>query len=134
LPPWPRAYREVDFSSHLVQAHCLMARISAALPFPFLTLLVSGGHCLLMECRGLGRFHILGGTLDDALGEAYDKAARLLRIGSGVAGGPALEVRGRAGQGRLLWSSGPLTRCGGLWLGRLWPVRGTPRRWCSPCR
>lgn len=48
---------------------------------------------MILESLGVGRHRILGGTLDDALGEAYDKAARLLRIGTGVAGGPAMEVR-----------------------------------------
>jgi hypothetical protein len=102
---------------HHLEAHCLMARMGAPLvpdpapapaspaqegesesqqpplvDFPFLALLVSGGHCMILECRGVGRYRILGGTLDDALGEAYDKAARLLRIGTGAAGGPAMEV------------------------------------------
>jgi N6-L-threonylcarbamoyladenine synthase len=65
--------------------------------FPFLALLVSGGHCMILECADVGRYRILGGTLDDALGEAYDKAARLLKVGSGAAGGPAMELLAREG-------------------------------------
>lgn len=99
---------------HHLEAHCLMARMGAPLvapeqddsplppalaEFPFLALLVSGGHCMILEARGVGRYRILGGTLDDALGEAYDKAARLLRIGTGAAGGPAMEVSQLMGVG-----------------------------------
>lgn len=59
--------------------------------FPFLTLLVSGGHCQLLLVRGVADYAVLGGTLDDALGEAYDKTARLLGLRVGGGGGPALE-------------------------------------------
>lgn len=56
-------------------------RLGAALPvqvsFPFLALLVSGGHCQILLCHGVGDYTILGGTLDDALGEAYDKVKSL---------------------------------------------------------
>ena len=56
-------------------------RLGAALPvqvsFPFLALLVSGGHCQILLCHGVGDYTILGGTLDDALGEAYDKVRSL---------------------------------------------------------
>lgn len=45
------------------------------LDFPFLGLLVSGGHCQLLLCEGVGKYTVLGGTMDDALGEAYDKAS-----------------------------------------------------------
>lgn len=92
---------------HHLEAHCLMSRLGHPLAgdeprsdlarFPFLVLLVSGGHCLILECQDVGRYRILGGTLDDALGEAYDKAARLLKIGNGVAGGPAMEALAREG-------------------------------------
>eukprot|EP00752_Nemacystus_decipiens_P009626 g8601.t1 len=62
------------------------------LEFPFLALLVSGGHCQLLLCEGVGLYTILGGTVDDALGEAYDKAARLLGLRVGGGGGPAVEA------------------------------------------
>lgn len=46
---------------------------AAAVAFPFIALVVSGGHCLLLRVRGVGEFEVVGGTLDNALGEAYDK-------------------------------------------------------------
>lgn len=78
--------------NHL-EAHALSARLPglAGTPpaFPYLTLLVSGGHCLLVETRGPGAHAVLGRTLDDAPGEAFDKVAKML--GLGWPGGPALE-------------------------------------------
>ena len=77
---------------HHLEAHVLMARLAAgrqAVPFPFLTLLTSGGHCQLLLTRGIGQHVVLGSTLDDALGEAFDKVARLLDLPVG-GGGPAL--------------------------------------------
>ncbi|KAG8470783.1 hypothetical protein KFE25_009204 [Diacronema lutheri] len=92
---------------HHLEAHCLMARLAARaaappgsaeqLPFPFLSLLVSGGHCQLLLCRGVGDYAIIGSTLDDALGEAYDKVARLLGLDVGGGGGAALEAFARRG-------------------------------------
>eukprot|EP00903_Cladosiphon_okamuranus_P009231 g8812.t1 len=64
----------------------------STLEFPFLALLVSGGHCQLLLCEGVGLYTVLGGTVDDALGEAYDKAARLLGLKVGGGGGPAVEA------------------------------------------
>jgi N6-L-threonylcarbamoyladenine synthase len=78
--------------NHL-EAHALSARLpglaGAAPAFPYLTLLVSGGHCLLVETCGPGAHAVLGRTLDDAPGEAFDKVAKML--GLGWPGGPALE-------------------------------------------
>src|SRR5690606_29318431 len=65
------------------------------LDFPYLLLLVSGGHCQLLVVEGVGRYRRLGTTLDDALGEAYDKAAKML--GLGFPGGPAVERAARTG-------------------------------------
>lgn len=59
--------------------------------YPFLTLLVSGGHTSLMLCKGLGEYELLGGTLDDSLGESFDKAARLLGLRGSGSGGAAVE-------------------------------------------
>jgi len=60
---------------HHLEAHILMARIEnqKALEFPFLALLVSGGHCQLLKCIGVGRYAVIGGTLDDSLGECTTK-------------------------------------------------------------
>jgi len=67
-------------------------------PFPFVALLVSGGHTLLVEVEGVGRYRILGESLDDAAGEAFDKTAKLLGLGyPGGAALAALAEKGRAG-------------------------------------
>jgi N6-L-threonylcarbamoyladenine synthase len=79
--------------NHL-EAHALTARLpglpgAEGLAFPFLLLLVSGGHCQCVSVLGVGRYERLGGTIDDAAGEAFDKVAKLL--GLGWPGGPAIE-------------------------------------------
>ncbi|OCH97123.1 tRNA N6-adenosine(37)-threonylcarbamoyltransferase complex transferase subunit TsaD [Legionella jamestowniensis] len=66
---------------HHLEAHLLAAKLdSPALGFPFLALLVSGGHTQLVEARALGEYHIIGETLDDAVGEAFDKTAKLMGL------------------------------------------------------
>lgn len=75
--------------NHL-EAHALTPRLTHGLDFPYLLLLVSGGHTQLLIVEGVGRYSRLGTTLDDALGEAFDKAAKLL--GLGYPGGPAVEA------------------------------------------
>jgi N6-L-threonylcarbamoyladenine synthase len=80
--------------NHL-EGHALTARLTDELDFPYLLLLVSGGHCQLLVCSGVGRYTRLGTTLDDAAGEAFDKAAKL--IGLGYPGGPAIEEAARHG-------------------------------------
>jgi tRNA A37 threonylcarbamoyltransferase TsaD len=70
---------------------------SRAMDFPFLALLVSGGHCQILKCLGIGQYSIIGGTLDDSLGEAFDKTARLLGLPVGGGGGPAIEKLARDG-------------------------------------
>ena len=78
-------------------------------PFPYLLLLVSGGHCQCVAVEGVGRHVRLGGTVDDAAGEAFDKVAKLL--GLGWPGGPALEkLAARGDPGALCVSRG---RCWG---------------------
>jgi N6-L-threonylcarbamoyladenine synthase len=74
--------------NHL-EGHALTARLTDDARFPYLLLLISGGHCQLLVAEGVGRYRRLGTTLDDALGEAFDKAAKLL--GLGFPGGPAVE-------------------------------------------
>ncbi len=80
--------------NHL-EAHALTARLTDGLDFPYLLLLVSGGHTQLLAVEGVGRYRLYGETEDDALGEAFDKAARLL--GLGFPGGPAVEKAAEAG-------------------------------------
>ena len=83
---------------HHLEGHLLSPFLSADPPqFPFVALLVSGGHTQLMRVDGVGRYEILGETIDDAAGEAFDKSAKVL--GLGYPGGPALAalaVQGRA--------------------------------------
>jgi len=75
--------------NHL-EGHALSPRLAAPeLDFPYLLLLVSGGHCQLLEVRGAGDYRRLATTIDDAAGEAFDKTAKLL--GLGFPGGPAVE-------------------------------------------
>ena len=82
---WQKPFVAVN---HL-EAHALSARLSDDVAFPFLLLLVSGGHCQLLAVEGVGQYRLYGQTIDDALGEAFDKTARLL--GLGYPGGPAVE-------------------------------------------
>mmetsp|Transcript_907 Transcript_907/g.1914 ORF Transcript_907/g.1914 Transcript_907/m.1914 type:complete len:487 (-) Transcript_907:8-1468(-) len=97
---------------HHLEAHILMARIEnqEALEFPFLTLLVSGGHCQLLKCIGIGRYAVIGGTLDDSLGECYDKTARLLGLPIGGGGGPALEALAKEGNATAIPLTIPLQK------------------------
>lgn len=74
--------------NHL-EGHALSARLTEDVAFPFLLLLVSGGHCQLLSVRDVGDYERLGTTIDDAAGEAFDKIAKVL--GLGYPGGPALE-------------------------------------------
>ena len=74
--------------NHL-EGHALTARLTDGIAFPYLMLLVSGGHSQFVLVRGVGQYERWGGTIDDALGEAFDKVAKLL--GLGVPGGPHVE-------------------------------------------
>jgi N6-L-threonylcarbamoyladenine synthase len=88
--------------NHL-EAHALTARLTDGVMFPYLLLLISGGHCQLLAVEGPGRYRLYGTTIDDAVGEAFDKTAKLL--GVGYPGGPAIEE---------------------------WATRGNPRRFQLP--
>jgi len=82
--------------NHL-EGHALSPRLADPdLDFPYLLLLVSGGHCQLLEVRGVGEYRRLATTIDDAAGEAFDKAAKLM--GLGYPGGPAIEELARTGR------------------------------------
>jgi N6-L-threonylcarbamoyladenine synthase len=83
--------------NHL-EGHALSARLTDGLPFPYLLLLVSGGHCELLAVEEPGRYTRYGGTLDDAVGEAFDKTAKLL--GLPYPGGPSVEAAARGGNGK----------------------------------
>ena len=83
--------------NHL-EAHALTARLTNGAQFPFLLLLISGGHCQLLAVEGVGKFRLYGTTIDDAVGEAFDKVAKLL--GLAYPGGPAVEKLAANGDGK----------------------------------
>ena len=91
------AARKLPFLAinHL-EGHALSARLTEELDFPYLLLLVSGGHCQLLAVEGVGAYRRLGTTVDDAAGEAFDKTAKIL--GLGYPGGPAVERAAAAGE------------------------------------
>ena len=80
--------------NHL-EGHALSPRLAAPCPFPYLLLLVSGGHTQLLSVNGLGVYQRLGSTVDDAAGEAFDKSAKVM--GLGFPGGPQLEKTAQGG-------------------------------------
>jgi len=86
---------------HHLEGHLLSPLLAEAAPaFPFVALLVSGGHTQLMQVDGVGRYRLLGETVDDAAGEAFDKTAQIL--GLGYPGGPAVSRLAEAGRpGRI---------------------------------
>ena len=92
--------------NHL-EGHALSPRLAdESLAFPYMLLLVSGGHCQLLLVEGVGRYRRLGTTIDDALGEAFDKTAKLL--GLGYPGGPAVERLARQGEAKKVPLPRPL--------------------------
>lgn len=80
--------------NHL-EGHALTVRLGDTVEFPYLLLLVSGGHCQLLIVEGVGNYMRLGTTIDDAIGEAFDKSAKVL--GLGYPGGPAIEKAAKKG-------------------------------------
>ena len=96
--------------NHL-EGHALSPRlVDPDLAFPYLLLLISGGHCQLLEVRGIGDYRRLATTIDDAAGEAFDKAAKLL--GLGYPGGPAIEALAARGDPRAVPLPRPLVGSG----------------------
>lgn len=97
--------------NHL-EGHALTARLTDDLEFPFLLLLVSGGHSQFLLVRGVGDYERLGTTIDDAIGEAFDKTAKLL--GLPYPGGPHVEKMARQGDGARFRLPRPLLDRPGL--------------------
>lgn len=96
--------------NHL-EGHALSPRLAdPSLAFPYALLLVSGGHCQILRVDGLGRYRRLATTIDDALGEAFDKTAKIL--GLGFPGGPAVERLAREGDPRAVPLPRPLVGSG----------------------
>jgi len=93
--------------NHL-EGHALSVRLTEPVEFPYLLLLVSGGHCQLLTVRGPGDFTRLGTTIDDAAGECFDKTAKLL--GLGFPGGPAVERAAEGGDPKRFALPRPMWR------------------------
>lgn len=93
------AAQDIQFVAvnHL-EGHALTARLTNDVQFPYLLLLVSGGHSQLLIVRGVGNYTRLGTTIDDAVGEAFDKSAKLL--GLGYPGGPPIEAAAKLGDAK----------------------------------
>lgn len=98
---------------HHLEGHLLSPLLSSDPPaFPFVALLVSGGHTQLMKVTGVGEYELLGETLDDAAGEAFDKTAKLM--GLGYPGGPQLAALAETGQAGRFSLPRPMLRSGDL--------------------
>ncbi|MEO1305603.1 MAG: tRNA (adenosine(37)-N6)-threonylcarbamoyltransferase complex transferase subunit TsaD [Pseudomonadota bacterium] len=97
--------------NHL-EGHALSPRLAGSCPFPYLLLLVSGGHCQFLLVTGLGSYQRLGTTIDDAAGEAFDKLAKTLGIG--FPGGPAVERLAKTGDAARFDLPRPLLNRPGL--------------------
>ena len=92
--------------NHL-EGHALTARLTGDAPFPYLLLLVSGGHCQLLDVVGPGQYTLFGTTVDDAVGEAFDKTAKLLDLP--YPGGPAVEAAAVDGDPKRFKLPRPMT-------------------------
>lgn len=99
--------------NHL-EGHALTARLTNEVPFPYLLLLVSGGHCQFLEVLDVGSYRLLGGTIDDAAGEAFDKVARCLTLP--YPGGPHVEQIARTGDANRFTFPRPLYKTPGCTL------------------
>ena len=98
---------------HHLEGHLLSPFLSADPPeFPFVALLVSGGHTQLMRVDGVGHYELLGESIDDAAGEAFDKSAKLM--GLGYPGGPALAALAEQGDAKAFALPRPLLHSGNL--------------------
>jgi len=107
------AWQVPAIAIHHMEGHLLAPMLEANPPeFPFLALLVSGGHTLLVEVDGIGRYRVLGDSLDDAVGEAFDKTATLL--GLSYPGGPALAELALQGDPKRFRFPRPMTDRPGL--------------------
>ncbi|MEZ5671982.1 MAG: tRNA (adenosine(37)-N6)-threonylcarbamoyltransferase complex transferase subunit TsaD [Thiotrichaceae bacterium] len=107
------AWRVPAIGVHHMEGHLLAPMLESPAPeFPFLALLVSGGHTQLIEVQEIGKYQLLGESIDDAAGEAFDKVAKLL--GLGYPGGPAIANLAQQGQTGRFTFSRPMTQRAGL--------------------
>lgn len=106
------AWRKPVIAVHHMEGHLLAPMLEPESPsFPFLALLISGGHTMLVEVKGIGQYRLLGESLDDAAGEAFDKTAKML--GLGYPGGPKLSELAKRGSPRFKFPK-PMTDRPGL--------------------
>lgn len=98
------------FAINHLEGHALSPRLVEEICFPYLLLLISGGHCQILRVSGVGQYQRLATTIDDAAGEAFDKVAKML--GLGFPGGPAVETLARGGDPKRFKLPRPLTRPG----------------------
>lgn len=89
------AYKKPFLAINHLEGHALTVRLTDNVEYPYLLLLVSGGHCQILEVKGLGQYKKLGGTIDDSVGEAFDKVAQML--GLEYPGGPKIEQLAKDG-------------------------------------
>ena len=94
------------FAINHLEGHALSARLADSVAFPYLLLLVSGGHTQLLAVAGPGQYHRYGTTMDDAAGEAFDKCAKIM--GLGYPGGPAIEAAAQQGDATAIALPRPL--------------------------
>jgi N6-L-threonylcarbamoyladenine synthase len=107
------AWRVPALGIHHMEGHLLAPMLESDVPeFPFVALLVSGGHTQLVQVAGIGDYELLGESLDDAAGEAFDKTAKLL--GLGYPGGPALAKKAQQGEAGRFRFPRPMTDRPGL--------------------
>ena len=92
--------------NHL-EGHALTARLTHDVAFPYLLLLVSGGHCQILLVNGVGDYKLLGQTLDDAVGESFDKLAKVMNLG--LPGGPKIEQLAKTGKADAFELPNPLS-------------------------
>lgn len=100
------ARRRPYFAINHLEGHALSARLASSVSFPYLLLLVSGGHTQLLAVLGPGRYHRYGTTMDDAAGEAFDKCAKVM--GLSYPGGPAVEAAAKQGDASAVALPRPL--------------------------
>ncbi|MDA9647213.1 tRNA (adenosine(37)-N6)-threonylcarbamoyltransferase complex transferase subunit TsaD [Candidatus Pelagibacter sp.] len=96
--------------NHL-EGHALSPKLNSSLKYPYLLLLISGGHSQFLNVQGLGKYKRLGTTIDDALGEAFDKTAKLLGIE--FPGGPQIEILAKKGNPKKYYLPKPIFNKGG---------------------
>ncbi len=100
------AFNKPFIAINHIEAHAISVRLTESLEFPYLLLLASGGHCQICIVHDIDNFEVIGKTLDDSVGESFDKVAKMLDLG--YPGGPAVEKAAKAGDYRRFLLPRPL--------------------------